>query len=167
MTNQEDDFELVRGSGNVFADFDAPYASLRQLRATLAAEIVKALDAERLTVRDAEARTGIAAADFSRIRQVKVDRFTIDRLLRILDRLNRDVWVKVSVATKGRPSSLAAPLACRRAKEIASDSDRAPRLELNRTKTEQIVPSVPNGSQIGSQPASAESTNRPVMKGKT
>src|SRR3546814_8904739 len=86
MTDRDDDFELVRGSGNVFADFGAPEASLRQLRAILAAEIVKALDTERLTVREAEARTGIAAADFSRIRQVKLDRFTIDRPMRILDR---------------------------------------------------------------------------------
>jgi predicted XRE-type DNA-binding protein len=108
MTDQSDDLELVRGSGNVFADFGAPDASLRQFRAILAAEIIKTLDAERLTVRDAEARTGIAAADFSRIRQVKLDRFTIDRLMRILDRLNRDVRVKVSVARRGgaaRPQS--------------------------------------------------------------
>lgn len=103
MADYEDDFELVRGSGNVFADFDAPDASLRQFRAILAAEIVKTLDADGLTVRDAEARTGIAAADFSRIRQVKLDRFTIDRLMRILDRLNRDVRVKISVAPRARP----------------------------------------------------------------
>lgn len=112
MTERDDDFELVRGSGNVFADFGAPDASLRQLRAILAAEIIKALDAERLTVRDAEARTGIAAADFSRIRQVKLDRFTIDRLLRILVRLNQDVRVKISVAPRARDGkSRAASLA--------------------------------------------------------
>jgi predicted XRE-type DNA-binding protein len=102
MADHDDDFELVRGSGNVFADFDGPDASIRQFRAILAAEIVKTLDAEGLTVRDAEARTGIAAADFSRIRQVKLDRFTIDRLMRILDRLNRDVRVKISVAPRSR-----------------------------------------------------------------
>jgi predicted XRE-type DNA-binding protein len=101
MDKSDDEIELVHGSGNVFADFGAPDASLRQFRAVLAAEIVKTLDAERLTVRDAEARTGIAAADFSRIRQVKLDRFTIDRLMRILDRLNRDVRVEVSVAMRG------------------------------------------------------------------
>jgi len=110
MADHDDDFELVRGSGNVFSDFDAPDADLRQLRAILAAEIVKTLDADGFTVRDAEARTGIAAADFSRIRQVKLDRFTIDRLMRILDRLNRDVRVKISVAPRSRSvgSSLAA-----------------------------------------------------------
>jgi len=113
MAEQKDDIELVRGSGNVFADFDAPDANLRQLRAILAAEIVKALDKESLTVRDAEARTGIAAADFSRIRQVKLDRFTIDRLMRILDRLNRDVQIKISVAPRGRSAGrrLSSPLA--------------------------------------------------------
>lgn len=71
----------------------------------LAAEIVKTLDTGRLTVRDAGARTRIAAADFSRIRQVKIDRFTIDRLLRILDRLNQDVRVKISVAPRPRPAN--------------------------------------------------------------
>jgi predicted XRE-type DNA-binding protein len=113
MADQDDDFELVRGSGNVFADFDAADASLRQFRAILAAEIVKTLDAEGLTVRDAEAHTGIAAADFSRIRQVKLDRFTIDRLMRILDRLNQDVRIKISVAPRSRSAkrSMASSLA--------------------------------------------------------
>jgi hypothetical protein len=41
MADEKDDLELVRGSGNVFADFGAPDASLRQFRAVLAAEIVK------------------------------------------------------------------------------------------------------------------------------
>ena len=113
MTDQDSDVELERGSGNVFADFGIEDAGVRQLRAILAAEIIKTLDAERLTVREAEARTGIAAADFSRIRQVKLDRFTIDRLMRILDRLNRDVRVRITVAPRSRSArrSLAAPLA--------------------------------------------------------
>ena len=100
MNELVNDVELVRGSGNVFADFDAPDASLRQLRALLASEVVKTLDKERLTVRDAAARTGIAAADFSRIRQARLDRFTVDRLMRILERLNRDVRVRISVGAR-------------------------------------------------------------------
>lgn len=111
MIDRNNDFELVRGSGNVFADFGLPDASLRQLRAILAAEIIKTLDAEGLSVREAGARTGIAAADFSRIRQVKLDRFTVDRLLRILDRLNQDVRVKISVAPRARRKRDASSLA--------------------------------------------------------
>jgi predicted XRE-type DNA-binding protein len=101
----EDEIEIERGSGNVFADLGVEDASVRQFRALLAAEIVKTLDAERMTVREAEVRTGIAAADFSRIRQVKLDRFTIDRLMRILDKLNRDVSVKLSVARRAGSTS--------------------------------------------------------------
>ena len=77
MAEANEDLEPVRGSGNVFADFAAPDAALRQLRSLLAAEIVKTLDAERPTFREAATRTGIAAADFSRIRQVRLERFTV------------------------------------------------------------------------------------------
>lgn len=95
-----DDFELVRGSGNLFADLGMPNAEMEQLRAILAASIIKTLDAEKLTVRAAEAKTGIAAADFSRIRNVKLGRFTIDRLMTILDRLGCEVQVDVSVVKR-------------------------------------------------------------------
>ena len=100
MSADDDNIELVRGSGNVFADFGVEDADLRQVRATLAAEIIKTLDVEQLSVREAEKRTGFSAADFSRIRQVKLERFTVDRLMRILDRLDRTVRVSVSVAQR-------------------------------------------------------------------
>ena len=59
--------ELVRGSGNVFRDLGRENADVEQLKALLAAEILKALDREKLTVRAAHAKTGFAAADFSRV----------------------------------------------------------------------------------------------------
>lgn len=94
----DEDFELVRGSGNVFADLGLPDPELSQLRAILAAAIGKTLTEEGLTVREAHRRTGIAAADFSRIRQAKLRGFTVDRLMTILGRLGREVHVDVSVA---------------------------------------------------------------------
>ena len=97
MTDEHDDLELVRGSGNIFRDFGDPNPELEQLRAILAAQIIKALDARGLSTRKAGELTGIAAADFSRIRRVKLDRFTIDRLLTILDRLDQEVEISVSV----------------------------------------------------------------------
>jgi hypothetical protein len=56
--------ELVRGGGNVFRDLGRDNADIEQLKALLAAEIIKALDRAGLTVRAAHARTGFAAADF-------------------------------------------------------------------------------------------------------
>jgi predicted XRE-type DNA-binding protein len=89
--------EVVRGSGNVFRDLGHKNADAEQFKAILAAEIIKALDRERLTVRAAHARTGIAAADFSRIRNADLGRFTLDRLMTIINRLGSRVDVKVRV----------------------------------------------------------------------
>lgn len=89
--------ELVRGSGNVFRDFGRANADLEQLRAILAARIIGVLDERGLTVRKAGEITGIAPADFSRIRHAKLARFTVDRLMIILDRLGQEVEVTVDV----------------------------------------------------------------------
>ncbi len=63
----------------------------------LAAEIIKTLDRQGLTVRAAHGCTGIAAADFSRIRNADLGRFTLDRLISIIHRLGSRVEVKVRV----------------------------------------------------------------------
>lgn len=89
--------EVVRGSGNVFRDLGHKNADAEQFKAILAAEIIKTLDRERLTVRAAQGRTGIAAADFSRIRNANLGRFTLDRLMSILNRLGSRIEVKVRV----------------------------------------------------------------------
>ena len=89
--------EVVRGSGNVFRDLGREIADIEQLKALLAAEIIKALDREKLTVRAAHLETGFAAADFSRIRNADLARFTADRLMSILNRLGSRVEVKIRV----------------------------------------------------------------------
>ena len=88
---------LVRGSGNVFRDVGRENADIEQLKALLAAEIIKTLDRDGLTVRAAHAQTGFAAADFSRIRNADLGRFTADRLMSILNRLGSRVEVKIRV----------------------------------------------------------------------
>lgn len=98
MTYKDDDFELVRGSGNVFADFGDPDAEILQLKSKLAAEIIGVLDNRGLTVRKAKELTGFAAADFSRIRNARLDRFTIDRLMAILNKLDQKVEISVTVS---------------------------------------------------------------------
>ena len=55
---------VVRGSGNAFRDLGHKNADTEQIKAILAAEIIKVLDREELSVRGANGRTGIAAADF-------------------------------------------------------------------------------------------------------
>ncbi len=62
---------VLRGSGNVFRDLGEAYAELEQMRARLAAGIIRVLDARGLTTRAAEVASGTAAADFSRIRRAR------------------------------------------------------------------------------------------------
>ena len=96
---REDEFDGVRGSGNVFRDFDDPHADLKQGKAILAAQIIAVMDERKLTVRKAAAKTGFAAADFSRVRNADLGRFTLDRLFKMLAALDQDIKVTVHVAS--------------------------------------------------------------------
>ena len=87
--------QVSRGSGNLFRDLRYESADIEQFKAILAAEIIKSLDRQHLTVRGAHGRTGFAAADFSRIRNANLGRFTVDRLISILNGLGSRVEVKV------------------------------------------------------------------------
>ena len=96
----KDDMKVVRGSGNVFRDFGKPNADLEQARAILAAKIIDVLDGRKLTARAAEKLTGVAHTDLSRIRNAKLERFTLDRMITILGKLDRDIEVSIDVKSR-------------------------------------------------------------------
>jgi predicted XRE-type DNA-binding protein len=95
-----EELEIERGTGNVFADLGLANSDVEQTKSLLAAEIIRILDEERLSVRGAEKRTGVPYTDFSRIRNVDLDRFTIDRLMKIVNRFDRRVEVHIAVKTQ-------------------------------------------------------------------
>ncbi len=96
----DDPLELVHGSGNVYRDMGDCEADVRQAKALLAAEIIKVLDEEGLSTRSAQGRTGVDHSEFVRIRGAKLKRFTIDRLILILGRLNHSVEITVTTHPK-------------------------------------------------------------------
>lgn len=100
----ESDFELVKGSGNVFRDLGDPDADLKQAKAILAASIIAVLDDRGLSVRKAGALTRFAPADFSRIRNADLGRFTLDRLMKMLNALDgrQRVTLRVDVKQEGK-----------------------------------------------------------------
>jgi len=106
---KDEKLEVVRGSGNVFRDLGRENADGEQLKAILAAEIIKRLDRDGLTNRKAGTLTGIDAGDFSRIRAVDLNRFTIDRLMMIVNRLGSRI--DVAVKFKNTPVRHPAPAA--------------------------------------------------------
>ncbi len=97
--------DIVKGSGNFFRDMGEKNADIKQTKALLAAEILRILDKEKLSVRAAEKVSGYNYSDFSRIRNAELTRFTIDKLMMITNALNRKVTVKISVS-KYRGSNL-------------------------------------------------------------
>lgn len=101
----KNDFELVHGSGNVFRDFGDPDAEILQLKAILAGKIIDVLDAQNISVRRAHELTGFAAADFSRVRQAKLQRFILDRLISMLGKLDQDVDVSIDVKPRAHDAA--------------------------------------------------------------
>ena len=97
---KDENIELVEGSGNVFRDFGASEADLRQAKAVLAARAIAVLDERGLSVRKAASVTGFAAADFSRVRNADLGRFTLDRLMRMIGTLDDRVRVTVQVGPR-------------------------------------------------------------------
>ena len=94
---RKEKLDVVRGRGNIFRDFGDPDADVRRLKVVLAAEIIKKLDKEGLSVRKAQRQTDFNASDFTRIRNAKFDCFTVDRLMTILNRLGLRVDASVKV----------------------------------------------------------------------
>ena len=89
--------EVVRGSGNIFQDFNDPDADAKLFKALLVAEIIKIMNKRGLSVRKAQSLTGVPAADLSRIRNCDVERFSSDRLMGVLNKfgMRLDISVKV------------------------------------------------------------------------
>ncbi len=80
-------------------------SDLKHAKAVLAARIIATLDERGLSVRKAAALTGFAAADFSRIRNADLERFTLDRLMKMLAALDRDLQITVHVDSRHRDES--------------------------------------------------------------
>ena len=99
-----EELELVHGSGNVFRDFDDPQADILQLKSILAAQIIGVLDDRNLSVRKAQQLTGIAASEFSRVRNARLTRFTVDRLMTLLNKLDQEVEVSVTIRPRTHTS---------------------------------------------------------------
>jgi predicted XRE-type DNA-binding protein len=91
-----DELDLVRGTENPFRDVSLPDHDTKLMKADLAAEIIRILRERDLTGAAAARLTRVQEADISRIRNADLDRFTIDRLVKILNHLDRRVEVHIT-----------------------------------------------------------------------
>lgn len=90
-----EELEIIRGSGNVFADFGVPDPEIKLMKAMLAAAIIGTLDDRGQSVPDAAKVARVDPSVIQRIRNADLSRVTLDRLVRILGRLGRTVKMDV------------------------------------------------------------------------
>lgn len=95
-----EDLEIVRGSDDPFRDIGSSDPDTKLIRADLAAGIVRILRERALSATEAADLAEVAVADVSRIRKADLDRFTIDRLVRIHNRLDRGTRIRVDFSRK-------------------------------------------------------------------
>src|SRR5690606_27058502 len=105
----DDDFDIVDGSGNVFRDFGYPDADLRQAKCLMAAEIMKILDERGWSTRRAQDATGIGRARRARLRTGGLSRCALGRWLSFLSVLGQEVQRTVSVRPRHGPARPAPP----------------------------------------------------------
>ena len=100
MTGSEDDLEVVRGSGNIFRDLGESDADVKQAKAILAARSSTFWMTGSYPLAKPEPFSEIDQSEFARIRNANLGRFTIDRLMRIVNRLDPHVRMVVSEASE-------------------------------------------------------------------
>ena len=91
----EDKIEVVRGSGNIYADVGLPDAETLKIKSMLAIAIIKRQDELLITVRATAKMAHCDTADIQRIRNADWRRFSIDRLLRFATRLGCKVELRL------------------------------------------------------------------------
>ncbi len=90
-----DDVKIERGSGNVFADLGRPDADARLLKADLVTRIDEIIRRRRLTRTRAAELLGLSRSDVSRLLRGNFREFPVERLLRLLLALGRDVEIVI------------------------------------------------------------------------
>ena len=96
---------IVRGSGNVFADLGLPDAEERQTKLRLALALNTVIGAQRLTQAAAAARLGLNQPKVSALRNYKLEGFSVERLMTLLNALDRDIEIVIRKKPRSRPAA--------------------------------------------------------------
>jgi len=97
--------KVVKGSGNVFADLGFKQPEEMQARAHLVHQIYTIISERGLKQKEAAEVLGIKQPDVSAIMNGRFIDFSLDRLLQLLVRLNREVEIVIKPVRKGKTSA--------------------------------------------------------------
>ena len=96
---------VVKGSGNVFADLGLKNPIELQARADLTHQIYKVIKQKKLNQTEAAELLGLKQPDVSALMNGKLTSFSLDRLLHLLVRLNREVEIIIKPAARSKTST--------------------------------------------------------------
>jgi predicted XRE-type DNA-binding protein len=97
--------DITRGSGNVFVDLGFPDAEERQTKLRLAYALNTILDEQRLTQAAAAARLGLNQPKVSALRNYKLEGFSVERLMTLLNALDQDVEIVIRAKPRSRATA--------------------------------------------------------------
>ena len=97
--------EIARGSGNVFADLGFPDADERQTKLRLAYALNTIMEAQHLTQATAAARLGLNQPKVSALRNYRLEGFSVERLMTLLNALDRDVEIVIRAKPRSRAAA--------------------------------------------------------------
>jgi len=92
-------------SGNVFADLELPKPDEFLAKAELAAKIIQEIERQHLTQSQAASILGIDQPKVSALKQGKLSGFSVERLMRFLLLLGRDIEITVKQKPRSRPAA--------------------------------------------------------------
>ncbi|HWF67889.1 MAG TPA: helix-turn-helix transcriptional regulator [Acidobacteriaceae bacterium] len=97
--------DYVESSGNIFADLQLPQPDESLAKAELAQRIVAIVQQQRLTQAQAAVILGIDQPKVSALMRGRLSGFSIERLLRFLLLLGRDVEISIKARPRSRSQS--------------------------------------------------------------
>ena len=87
--------EIIESSGNVFDDLGLEHANALHAKGVLALAIIKIIQDRDMTQAQAAILLGTDQSHISRLKKGRIEAFSFDRLLNFLNKLDRDVELRI------------------------------------------------------------------------
>lgn len=103
MENKKKEIEFEKSSENVFADLGLENAEELQTRAMIGYHVIQILNKKKMKQRELATLLNVKQAEVSHLLNGHFSRFTTDKLLDFLKRLNQKVMIQISPHKRGEP----------------------------------------------------------------
>lgn len=106
MTAEHDTHKVIDSSGNVFADLGLSTSDDDLLKVAIAGAITNIVKKRELSQSDAADIIGIDQPKMSLLLRGRLNGFSVDRMLKFLTLLGKDVDIRISARSKNQPGRI-------------------------------------------------------------